>query len=58
MTINILGFERLDHSPYSPDLASMDFAIFPKLKGDLRWRRFEGLTDLKRAVQKAFGTLS
>ena len=34
------------------------FAIFPKLKGDLRWRRFEGLTDLKRVVQKAFGTLS
>ena len=36
----------------------MDFAIFAKLKGDLRVRRFEGLTDLKRAFQKAFGTLS
>ena len=59
MTINFLGFERLDHSPnYSPDLALMDFVIFPKIKGDLHDRRFEGLTDLKRAVQKAFGTLS
>ena len=36
----------------------MDFAIFPKLMRDLRGRRFEGLTDLKRAVQKDFGTLS
>ena len=46
----LLGFQRLDHSPYSPDLAPVDFAIFPKLKGDLR--------GVKRAVQKALGTLS
>ena len=58
MTVDLLGFERLDHSPYSPNLAPTDFAIFPKLKGDLRGRRFERLTDLKRAVQIAFGTLS
>jgi len=36
ITIDFLGFERFDHSPYSPDLAPVDFAIFPKLKGDLR----------------------
>ena len=58
ITIDFKGLKRLDHIPYSPDLAPMDFAIFPKLKGDLRVRRFEGLTDLKRAVQKTIGTLS
>ena len=42
MTIDFLGFERLDHSPYSPNLAPVDFAIFPKIKGDLCRRRFDG----------------
>ena len=42
MTINFLGFERLDHLPYSPNLAPMDFAIFPKFKGDLRGDGLKG----------------
>ena len=32
MTIDFLGYERIDHAPYSPDLAPFDFAIFPRLK--------------------------
>ena len=31
LTIDFLGFERLGHAPYSPDLAPIDYAIFPKL---------------------------
>jgi hypothetical protein len=29
------------HSPYSPDLAPCDFALFPYLKMKLKGRRFE-----------------
>ena len=36
MTIDFLGYERLRHAPYSPDLAPMDFAIFPRLNAELR----------------------
>jgi len=28
-----LGFQCLDHPPYSPDLASSDYHLFPGLKG-------------------------
>ena len=30
--INLLGFEIFEHPPYSPDLAPMDFRVFPELK--------------------------
>ena len=30
-----LGFQQLVHSPYSPDLAPMDFEVFPQLKKHL-----------------------
>ena len=32
MDIDFLGFERLEHSPYSPYLEPMDFEIFSRLK--------------------------
>jgi hypothetical protein len=31
-TIRDLGFELLEHSPYSPDLALSDYQLFPQLK--------------------------
>jgi hypothetical protein len=34
------GWERLDHVPYSPDLAPSDFHFFPTLKRTLEERRF------------------
>ena len=34
--LDTLGFEIMDHPPYSPDLAYCDFYLFPKLKSDLR----------------------
>ena len=27
-----LGFQCLDHAPYSPDLAPSDYHLFPRLK--------------------------
>jgi histone-lysine N-methyltransferase SETMAR len=38
--IATFGWERLDHAPYSPDLAPSDFPFFPTLKRTLEGRRF------------------
>ncbi len=56
MTIDFLGFHRLEHSPYSPDLAPMDFATFPRLKAGLRGRRFTDIDELRLAVRSMVGT--
>ena len=31
-TIDFLGMERLEHAHYSPDLAPIDFALFPRFR--------------------------
>jgi histone-lysine N-methyltransferase SETMAR len=36
LELDLLGFECLKHPPYSPDLAPMDFAVFPYIKSFLR----------------------
>lgn len=53
LTIDFLGFERINHAPYSPDLAPMDFAVFPQLKSDLRGRSFSDIEELRMAVRTA-----
>ena len=35
-----LGFQCLDHSPYSPDLSPSDYHLFPRLKKQLKSRHF------------------
>jgi len=35
-----LGFQYLDHSPSSPDLAPSDYHLFPGLKKQLKGRNF------------------
>jgi len=34
-------------TPYSPDLASANFFLFPKLKTTLKWRRFQIIETIK-----------
>ena len=47
-TIKIqLEAEILTHPPYSPDLAPCDFALFPKLKGELKGKHFNDLDELR-----------
>ena len=48
--LDLLGFEILHHSPYSPDLAPMDSALFPLLKSHLRGHRFDDLAELRKAT--------
>ena len=37
---------RIQHAPYSLDLAPFDFAFFPQLKSDLHGKRFIDLYEL------------
>lgn len=43
----------LEHPPYSPDLAPCDFALFPRIKKELRGHHFEDVADLKCALNNA-----
>ena len=52
MTIDFLGYERIDHAPYSPNLAPFDFAIFPRLKVICAERDID-LQELRMAVRSA-----
>ena len=51
-TIKELGFEVLEHPPYSPDLAPSDFHMFGPLKEALRGRRFATDEEVIDAVKK------
>ena len=42
------------HPPYSPDLASCDFLLFPKLRGC----RYETTEEMKKGVTKVIDTLT
>jgi histone-lysine N-methyltransferase SETMAR len=47
------SFEIVPHPPYSPDLASIDFYRFPKLKTKL-FRRFGSNKGVMKAVNEFF----
>jgi histone-lysine N-methyltransferase SETMAR len=49
--IATFGLERLDHAPYSPDLAPSDFHFFPNLKWTLEGHRFTTNEDVEAAVR-------
>ena len=49
-----MGIKTLPHRPYSPDLASCDFWLFPKLRGC----RYETIEEMKEAVAKVIDTLT
>ena len=46
LQLDLMGLKTIDHSPYSPDLAPMDFAVFPEIKAQLKGRRFTSLEEL------------
>lgn len=37
--LDLLCFDRVDHAQYSPDLAPMDFKVFPTVKAELRGKK-------------------
>jgi len=46
-----LGFQCLDHPPYSPDLAPSDYHLFPGLKKQLKGRHFSSDTEVIAAAE-------
>ena len=46
-----LGFQCLDHPPYSPDLAPSDYNLFPGLKKQLKGRRFSSDAEVIAAAE-------
>jgi len=46
-----LGFQCLHHPPYSPDLAPLDYHLFPGLKKQLKGRNFSSKAEVIAAVE-------
>ena len=46
-----LGFQCLDHPPYSPDLAPSDYHMFPGLKKQLKCRHFSSDSEVIAAAE-------
>jgi len=46
-----LGFQCLDHPPYSPDLAPSDYHLFPGLKNQLKGRHFSSDAEVIAAAE-------
>lgn len=51
-----LGWGRVDHPPYSPDLAPSDFHLFLSLQHFLKGKRFEDIDEMGEALEKFFHT--
>ena len=49
-----MGIKTVLQPPYSPDVASCDFWLFPKLRGC----RYETIEEMKEAVTKVIDTLT
>jgi len=46
-----LGFQCLDYPPYSPDLAPLDYRLFPGLKKQLKGRHFSSDAEVIAAAE-------
>jgi len=46
-----LGFQCLDHPPYSSDLAPSDYHLFPALKNQLKGHHFSSNVEVTAAVE-------
>ena len=49
-----MGIRTVPHRPYSPDLDSCDFWLFPKVRGC----RYEIIEEMKEAVTNVIETLT
>lgn len=52
--ITELGFVKLDHPPYSPDLAPSDYFLFPNLKKDLRKNTYSSDAHVENFTKRWF----
>lgn len=52
--IQELGWDRLDHPPYSPDLAPSDFHLFRSLQHCLKGKRFDSIDEMQESLEEFF----
>lgn len=52
------NISTLPPSPYSSDLASLDFWHFPKLKEPIKGHHYEEFEDIQRAITPALNSLT
>jgi hypothetical protein len=45
------GFQCLDHPSYSPDLAPLDYHLYPELKKQLKGRHFSSDAEVNAAAE-------
>lgn len=57
LDLDLLGLDRVVHAPYSPDLAPMDFKVFPTVKAELRGKKFENTSELTYATRSIVSSL-
>uniref|UniRef100_A0A914DGL5 Transposase n=1 Tax=Acrobeloides nanus TaxID=290746 RepID=A0A914DGL5_9BILA len=50
----MLGWEVLDHPPYSPDVAPSDYHIFLSLKNFMRGRQFKNRDQVEASLREYF----
>ena len=48
----------IPHPPYSPDLAPCYFFRFPRMKGQMKGKRFADVRDVKKKTPKALNSIS
>jgi hypothetical protein len=46
----------LDHPPYLPDLAPVDYFLFPKVKSHLKGHLFDSILDIQKAATSTLST--
>ena len=46
LDIDVLGFGRVDHFPYSSYLSPFDFDVYPKVKSQLKGLQFSYLPEI------------
>ena len=55
--LRMLGWSRVPHPPYSPDLSPCDFWLFGRLKKDIRGIHFRNLAVVKEAVEEQIASI-
>jgi histone-lysine N-methyltransferase SETMAR len=48
----------ISHTPYSPDLAPCDILLFPKMKLNLKGRRFGNIEEIQAESQRVLDTVT
>ena len=49
---------EIPHPPYSPDLATFDFFLFPHMKGQMKRKRFADVSKVKKKTLVVLNNIS